>query len=104
AFDTGEDIDGTGTLYTYGANAAYATHIHAPGVTPLSSLTGGQLGILSGLSGTALTTNKNCTSVPAYASAIWPMVVATNPDSLRENPPLFFRRAVKLVNGNDLTT
>jgi hypothetical protein len=104
AFDTGEDIDGTGTLYTYGANAAYATHIHAPGVAPLSSLTGGQLGILSGLSGTALTTNKNCTSVPAYASAIWPMVVATNPDSLRENPPLFFRRAVKLVNGNDLTT
>jgi hypothetical protein len=32
------------------------------------------------------------------------MVIATNPDSLRENPPLFFRRAVKLVSGFDLTT
>ena len=107
-FDTGEDNDNLGTsgiLFTYGANAAYAKQIHAPG-TPLATLTVGQLGIMNGLFGTALTNNINCTgssATPSYASVIWPMVVATNPDSLRENPPLFFRRAVKLVNGSDIS-
>lgn len=34
---------------------------------------------------------------------MWPMMFANNNNAARENPPLFFRRAVKVVNGNNLT-
>jgi len=106
SLDTGEDPN-TGTpfvghFYYYGAGQKY---IHGAGLTPVSALTGtGQLGIFSGLSGTALVANANCTAVPAYSNdSIWPMMVAATPNAARENAPLFFRRAIKLVNGNLLT-
>jgi hypothetical protein len=103
-FDVGEDNDGVSTLFTYGANASYATYIHGAGATLATTQTNpGELGIFSGLSGTALVANNSLCGVPGYASAIWPMVTAINPNYLRENPPLFFRRAVKLVNGNNLS-
>jgi hypothetical protein len=107
ALDTGEDENlGTtdaGLFYFYGASQKY---IHAKGAS-LASLTTnpGTLGVFSVLSGTALTTNDNCAAVPAYSTTdnIWPMMVATNPNAPRENPPLFFRRAIKIINGNNLT-
>lgn len=34
---------------------------------------------------------------------LWPYAIAANPQDLRENPPLFFRRALKLVNGSTIT-
>ncbi len=103
--DTGEDIDNvSGTsygLFWYGASANY---IHGAGITPYTSLGYGQLGILSNVATKALAPNISC-GVPAYSATdnIWPMMVAGIANGPRENPPLFFRRAVKLVNGSNLT-
>jgi len=111
--DTGEDTNlGTsfaGSLYYYGASAKY---IHDAGDT-LANVTNsttnpGRLGILSGLATTApiaLVADDNCAAVPSYSAAdgIWPMQVANPANAPRENPPLFYRRAVKIVNANNLT-
>ena len=105
ALDTGEDIDNVnGTsygLFWYGASASY---IHQPGATPYTALLNGQLGIFSNLATKGLAANISC-GVPGYSGtdAIWPMMVASAANAPRENPPLFFRRAVKLVNGANLT-
>jgi hypothetical protein len=111
ALETGEDVDAVNTLYTYGANAKY---IHGAGLGLTSAnLSYGQYGIFTGLAGAAAanavtTSSIPCTAIPTYSNAansdaIWPMMVASQPNSARENPPLFFRRAVKIVNGSDLT-
>lgn len=98
--DENSDNQFAGSFYYYGAGQKY---IHGAGIA-LATLQPGQLGVFNGLSGTALTTNSNCPSVPPYANdSIWPMMVATSANAVRENPPLFFRRAVKLVDGNNLT-
>jgi len=107
SMDTGEDENTgttfTGNLYYYGAGQKW---IHDKGDTLANLATKpGTIGIFSGLPGTGLTTNDNCAAVPSYSSgdSIWPMMVAANPNAARENPALFFRRAVKVVNGNNLT-
>jgi hypothetical protein len=46
-----------------------------------------------------LSNNPNCTS----KGILWPLAVATNPEDLRENPPIFFRRALKIVNGSTIS-
>jgi hypothetical protein len=105
SLDAGEDIDNVnGTsygLFWYGASASY---IHGSGVTPYTSLLNGQLGILSNVSTQALAPNISC-STPTYSTgdSIWPMMVAASANAPRENPPLFFRRALKIVNGANLT-
>lgn len=102
--DTGEDADKTSVLYTYGANAAYIHGTGIPNTIP-QPLGPGQLGIFAGLSGTGLTTNTVCATVPPYSAGdgIWPMMVAANTNAARENPALFFRRAVKLAHADLLT-
>jgi hypothetical protein len=103
ALEQGEDADGTNVLYTYGANEQY---IHAAGATitlPATELPYGQIGIFKNLVGTAIGNNVNCATAPSYvADGIWPMMVATASSAARENPDLFFRRALKVVNGNNL--
>jgi Tfp pilus assembly protein PilX len=105
--DVGEDenADNTfhGLFYYYGASQKY---IHDAGDTLANLATKpGTLGIFAGLSGTGLTTNNNCATVPTYSSpdSIWPMMVAANANAARENPPLFFRRAIKIAHANKLT-
>jgi hypothetical protein len=105
--DVGEDenADNTfaGSLYWYGASQKW---IHAAGQSlPNLTTNPGQIGIWTTLSGTGLLTNDNCASIPSYSSpdGIWPMLVAQHANAPRENPPLFFRRAVKIVNANNLT-
>ncbi|HUI73357.1 MAG TPA: hypothetical protein VLX32_00345 [Candidatus Acidoferrum sp.] len=105
SLDTGEDIDvnssgvGTGQIFTYGANP---THTMAAG-TALTSLGYGQYGTFTNLTTTgALKANPTC-AAPSYATPIWPMVYAALSNGARENPPLFFRRAVKISNGSNLT-
>jgi hypothetical protein len=103
--DTGEDADNGGPLFTYGANAAW---IHARGSGLLTPLLNGQLGVFNGLTAggaaAAITAASLCPTVPTYSSGdgIWPMMVATAPDAARENPPMFFRRAVKIVNASNM--
>jgi hypothetical protein len=101
--DVGEDIDSVNTLLTYGADTTYTNFIQQPGVAK-ASLKPGQIGLMTGLSGTALVANNQGCALPSYLSSIWPMSLASNPDSLRENPSLFFRRALKVVNGSDLSS
>jgi hypothetical protein len=104
--DKGEDLDGTGVLYTYG------------GITFPRSLTAGLLDssgkytadYLFQSTGTASTGNS------LFAIATDPLCPTTNggfpwprsfvkiPNEARENPPALFRRALKLVNGGNLTT
>lgn len=104
ALEQGEDADGTSVLYTYGANEAY---IHAAGATitaPATELPYGQIGIFKNLVGSGLGNNVNCATAPTYVTdGIWPMMVANASSSPRENPDLFFRRALKIVNGNNLS-
>jgi hypothetical protein len=107
--DTGEDLDALGTtgFYTYGQDPTY---IMAAG-TAYSSLTSGQFGMYSlagpgNLYGTtpasnALAANPGCTVTTP--STIWPMVEVIHANEARENPNPFFRRAVKIMDGNLLT-
>jgi hypothetical protein len=114
SLETGEDPDSVSALYTYGANAKA---IHAVGMGLSTStqpiLTYGQYGLFTGLAGATTafgvtTSTTQCTTIPTYSNTtnsdgIWPMMVAGVANAARENPPLFFRRAVKIVNGSDLT-
>jgi hypothetical protein len=47
---------------------------------------------------TAISANPTC----AGPGKDWPFATAVNAQDLRENPPVFFRRALKLVNGSTL--
>jgi hypothetical protein len=105
--DSGEDPNvGTtfaGQFYYYGASQKY---IHAVGAqnTTTNPLLPGQIGVFSNLVGNGVVANSVCTAVPTYVTDnIWPMMVAANTNAARENAPLFFRRAVKIVNANLLT-
>ena len=94
-----------GQFYYYGASQKY---IHAMGAqnTTTSPLGPGQIGVFSNLlTNNGVMANSVCTAVPAYSSTdnIWPMMVAGNTNAARENAPLFFRRAVKIVNASLLT-
>jgi len=116
--DTGEDLDQLGStgFYTYGANPTYVMDAGAitatwPQTTVNSTLSYGQYGMFSlaapgnlyGASATtdALAANPNCTvTVP---SKIWPWAEVIHANEARENPNPFFRRAIKIVDGNLLT-
>jgi Tfp pilus assembly protein PilX len=116
--DTGEDLDGLGTtgFYTYGANPTYI--MDAGAVTPTmtattvaSTLSFGQYGMygltspgnLYGTSTTAnaIAANPNCTVTSP--STIWPWAEVIHANEARENPNPFFRRAVKVIDGNLLS-
>jgi len=107
--DTGEDLDVLGAtgFYTYGQDPTY---IMGAGIL-YSALGPGQYGMYS-VAGTtnlygstigtnALTPNPSCAvTVP---SKIWPMTYVIDVNEPRENPNPFFRRAIKIVDGNLLT-
>jgi Tfp pilus assembly protein PilX len=117
--DTGEDLDALGTtgFYTYGANPTYImdagaiTPINMSSTTASTTLGFGQYGLFStaapgnlyGASTTAnaIAPNPNCTvTTPA---TIWPWSQVIHANEARENPNPFFRRAVKIMDGNNLT-
>lgn len=134
ALDTGEDLDSTSTLLTYGANSTNVSYImdtaaSAAGkentlyilsgslITGTQQPTGGinntgaygEYGfyttLVAGVGTGAIYANPTC-STPTYASAspgVWPMMYASQANAERENPPIFFRRAVKIVDANNLT-
>jgi Tfp pilus assembly protein PilX len=115
--DTGEDLDGLGStgFYTYGQNPTYV--MDAGAVTPTMSQTTvastlgfGQYGFYStgapgnlyGAAATnALAANPGC--VVTTPATIWPMTQVLHANEARENPNPFFRRAVKIMDGNLLT-
>src|SRR5208337_2199004 len=103
SIETGEDVDGTGAFFTYGADSSW---IHAVAATQASLANNGKLGIFNNLQASGALANPiNCTVTPPYSTTdnIWPFLLVANAATARENPPLFFRRAVKLVNASDLS-
>lgn len=55
--------------------------------------------LLANVQGIALSTNPNCLIGPAVSPSFWPGMYVNNPQEARENSTLFFRRALKIVNG-----
>ncbi len=111
SLDQGEDMEGdynssgidtSPVLRTYGNILASSTLANLWPISISGSVSGTQLG---GVSTTAVTTLE--TSVLAnnpYCTAPglkWPFATA-NAQNLRENPPIFFRRALKIVDGGKI--
>lgn len=117
--DTGEDLDQLGLtgFYTYGQNPTYImdagaiTPITMSSTTASTTLSWGQYGLFSlagpgNLYGSTVTTNAiapNPGCTVTTPSAIWPMDQVIHANEARENPNPFFRRAVKIMDGNLLT-
>ena len=103
--DNGEDIDGLGTApYTYGQDP---THTMGAGIVNPTTLANGQYGALTqaslyGASTISAFSQYSTCTAPA-ANAIWPMAYVVHANEARQNPNFFFRRAVKLINGSDLS-
>ncbi|MGB8541807.1 MAG: pilus assembly PilX N-terminal domain-containing protein [Candidatus Acidiferrales bacterium] len=106
AIEQGEDLEGDGVLRTYGGAETIPLY-------PLA--TGSNIWTLPGLwTGTNMATtgaspimqgNSVC-GAPVLAApmtaANWPGVEYLDARQARENPPVFFRRALKIVNGQSL--
>src|SRR5207244_11156392 len=75
------DLDGNGVLYTYG-------------MKPAPSVTNGMFGDAVG--------RALLPSTCAGVGAVWPGSYVRNAQDARMNPPLLFRRALKVVNGSNL--
>jgi len=91
--DTGEDLDATGILYTYGDNSFPSTMVDSTGSILANTLFSNSL--------SATTADPNCTG--PNGGLPWPGTYLVNSSEGRENPNALFRRAVKIVNGNLLT-
>ena len=85
----GEDLEGDGVLRTYGGLENQPT--------PFTANINTGLWNASSYMNTVLASNANCGTHPNR-----PDVSYVNPQEARENPPVFFRRALKIVNGATL--
>ena len=94
--DTGEDLDGTGNLARYGGVAA--------AVLPLQDNTGAAIGLgsVKTTPGPAILSNNSDGTCTALGET-WPGMEYAQAAEARENPPLFFRRGIKLVNGGTIS-
>jgi hypothetical protein len=98
SLDQGEDVEGdytagtdsTPILRTYGGTPAF------PNPTVGVPITG--LAAIPTSATVALNKNPNCTT-----TSNWPGYVYNNVQDARENPPMVFRRALKLVNGSTIS-
>ncbi|HKS81328.1 MAG TPA: PilX N-terminal domain-containing pilus assembly protein [Candidatus Acidoferrales bacterium] len=90
SMDTGEDMEGDGVLRVYGGSPLLSPPLSG-GYAPMA--------IHNLLSGSpALSNNPNCAAT-TYPS---PNYVYTHNQEARENPPVFFRRALKIVDGQTI--
>lgn len=110
AFDAPQD----NTLQTYGSRAGQAPTPAVSGggyaantlwgqmTGVFNSLNNNGLGVVAPLKPSMVQPNWKC-GAPGYIvtnPAVWPGWYVTNTAEARENPPMFFRRALKLVNGS----
>lgn len=94
--DTGEDLDGTGNLARYGGVAA--------AVLPLQDNTNTAIGLGSvKTTPAAAILSNNSDGTCSALGENWPGMEYYQAAEARENPPLFFRRAIKLVNGGTIS-
>jgi hypothetical protein len=107
SLDQGEDLEGdynssgvdtAPVLRTYG-NILAANPTTLWPVSVNGSVVGTQLGTVTALETATLSNNPNC----AGPLLKWPFAVATSTQDLRENPPIFFRRALKVMDGGSIS-
>jgi Tfp pilus assembly protein PilX len=128
--DTGEDLDGTGTLYNYGQFATQSLLAYNPAsewlggysyltIEPFSAATfpntpdpksfgwapppygvNGAAGYNCGIATIPLPYGPN--PLPNVSNVVWSGTMVIHANEARQNPNPLFRRAVKLVNGADL--
>jgi len=89
--DQGEDFEGDGNLRTYGNKVNTIPNLLAPGGTLLTSVASGSNQVLEPNPTFCTSTGMN-----------WPGAVYVNRQDARENPPVYFRQALKVVNGGSL--
>jgi hypothetical protein len=103
SLDQGEDMEGdynssgidtSPVLRTYGNILASSTLSNLWPISTGGSVVGTQLGTVAAFETSVLANNPYC-SAPGLK---WPFATA-NAQNLRENPPIFFRRALKIVDG-----
>lgn len=90
--DAGEDLEGDGILRSYGATPTTIPYL-LTGVMPTSGSSLPTTGTM------AVLQNAHCTS--KYSST-WPGLAYVHVQEARENPAIFFRRALKVVDGATL--
>jgi hypothetical protein len=88
--DNGEDVDGTGILYTYGQITFPPAMVDSTGAITANTLLANAL--------TATQADPLCAG--PNAGFPWPRMFLDNANEGRENPNSLFRRSVKIVNGN----
>lgn len=111
AVDIGEDFDSPQdtTSQNYGALVFQGPYATTPGAYVNNSL----IGLMTGYNsvstaavppasgnGSALQPSWQCGIPPGLANRIWPGYYVRTTNEVRENPALFFRHALKLVNGS----
>jgi len=105
ALDQGEDVEGDYNNNGLDPNPLLVPRTYGNTLNPMPA----NLWPIGGMAGTQVTANAtnlvasalaNNANCPGNGTA-WPYAVARGTE-LRENPPIFFRRALKLVNGASL--
>jgi hypothetical protein len=91
--DNGEDVDGTGILYTYGQITFQPAMLDSTGSITANTLLANAL--------TATQADPLCAG--PNAGFPWPRMFLKNANEGRENPSSLFRRSLKIVNGNLVT-
>jgi hypothetical protein len=106
SLDQGEDMEGDYNSSGVDTNPVLRTYGNILAANPLklwpistgASVVGTQLGTVSTLQTAVLTNNPYC-SAPGVK---WPFATA-NAQDLRENPAIFFRRALKILDGASIS-
>jgi hypothetical protein len=91
--DTGEDLDGSGLLNTYGEITFPPTMKDSTGSITANTLFQGAVNSLAATVADPLCPGPN-------GGFPWPRTFLNNANEGRENPPALFRRSLKIVNGN----
>ncbi|MFZ3217594.1 MAG: pilus assembly PilX N-terminal domain-containing protein [Candidatus Acidiferrales bacterium] len=96
ALSSGEDLEGDGILRNYGA-----TYPVSPALIYPNALTNALPSSTTALTttGTTYPVLQNPLSTCNKYKYLWPGATYVHTQEARENPPLFFRRALKIVNG-----
>lgn len=101
--DTGEDLEGDGVLRVYGGSPLTSPPLSGGSVPMaiyqlLTGVTAPPAGVTEPSKPPLLNANPSCAAT-TYPS---PVYVYVHNQEARENPPVFFRRALKIVNGQTI--
>jgi len=105
AIEQGEDLEGDGILRTYGGAESIPLYPSATGANIWTLSSPSPLWNGTDMAATVLQSNSVCPAPTVAApmnSSNWPGVMYVDARQARENPPVLFRRALKIVDGQSL--